>query len=56
MFELRPSRPFSTSERRYLSDGGGRTWQQAANDDIAPFDTEPTTRVDIHGANGWSGD
>lgn len=49
------SRPSVTSERRYVSDDGGRTWRQVADEEIAPFDTEPTTRLSVHEANGWSG-
>ena len=49
------SRPDGTSERRYVCDDGGRTWRQVTNEDVAPFDTEPTSVLSVHGANGWSG-
>jgi hypothetical protein len=49
------SRPDGTLEQRYVSDDGGRTWQQVANEDVAPFDTEPATYLRVHGASGWNG-
>ncbi|BEL05706.1 hypothetical protein Q0Z83_038970 [Actinoplanes sichuanensis] len=49
------SRPDCTGQWRYVSGDGGRTWREVADEDTAPFDTEPVTSLRVHGANGWNG-